>query len=43
MQMLDHVGNLVKRVDCLTQNGDVASDSGGVYVPEKCEFGTYAN
>lgn len=43
MQMLDHVKNLVKRVDCFTQNSDVASDPGGVFVPKKCEFRTHAN
>lgn len=42
MQMLDHVRNLVKSVDCFTQSGDVASHSGGVFVPKKCEFRTYA-
>lgn len=41
--MLDLAKNLVKSVDCLTQNGDVAFDSGGVFVPKKCEFRMYAN
>ncbi|KAJ8789282.1 hypothetical protein J1605_021809 [Eschrichtius robustus] len=41
--MLDHVKNLVKRVDCFTQKRDVSSDSDGTFVPEKCEFRTYAN
>lgn len=43
MQMLDHVKTLVKSVDCLTQDGDVASDCGGIFVPKKCEFGRYAD
>lgn len=42
MRMLDHVRNL-KSMDCFTQSGDVASDSGGVFLSKQCEFGTYAN
>lgn len=41
--MLDHAKDLVRRVDCLPQNGDVASDSGGVFAPKRCEFRMYAN
>lgn len=40
MQMLDHGEDLVESVDHLTQNADVASDPGGVSVPEEREFGT---
>ncbi|GAB1302339.1 Lipase member M [Apodemus speciosus] len=43
MPMLDHVRNLVKSMDCFTQSGDMASDSGSVFTPKKCELGTHAN
>lgn len=43
MQVLNHAKNLVKRMDCFIQKRDVASDPGGPFVPEKCEFRTYAN
>ena len=43
MQMLDHAKNLVKKMDCFIQKRDVASDPGGTFVPEECEFRTYAN
>lgn len=43
MQMLDHVRNLVKSMDCITQSGDMASDPGGLFTPKKCELRTYAN
>lgn len=41
--MLDHVRNLVKSMECFTQSGDMASDSGSVFTPKKCELGTHAN
>ena len=43
MQVLNHAKNLVKRMDCFIQKRDVASDPGGPFVPEKCEFRTYAS
>lgn len=43
MKMLNHVKNLVKRTDYFSQNGVVASDSGGDFFPKKFEFRTYAN
>lgn len=43
MQVLEHAKNLVKRMDCFVQKRDVASDPGGTFVPEKCEFRTYAD
>lgn len=43
MQVLDHVRNLVKSMDCFTQSGDMASDPGGLFTPTKCELRTYAN
>lgn len=43
MQTSDHAEDPVESVDRLTQDGDVASDPGGVSVPEEREFGTSAD
>lgn len=43
MQMLDHVRNLVKSMECFTPSGDMAPDPAGLFTPKKCELGTYAN